>query len=147
MRFSSSRPKKNVGVVLAVGDEADVRVSGARAADGASARDVSVMRPGPSRRGRASRPGDVLLQRHVEEVDVAAVAPERLLDLARARVGRRALHRPGLQVELLRAPDAVEDHAQVPVVHRVAEEEEVALGHPLEEREGDLGADVAVPTR
>ena len=36
-------------------------------------------------------PGDVLVQRDVEQVDVAALAPQRLLDLAHTLVARYAL--------------------------------------------------------
>ena len=61
-----------------------------------------------------------------------------------SRILRLELHAPGLQIELLRSPDPVEDHAQVPVAHRVSEEEEMAVGHPLAHRERELLADVSV---
>ena len=64
----------------------------------------------PPEVGHAARPArsssswsraTYVLQRNVEEIDVAPVAPERLLDLTRPRVARRALHGPRLEVELL----------------------------------------------
>ncbi len=52
------------------------------------------------------------------------------------------LHRPRGTAELLAAPEPLQDHAHVPVAHRVAEEEEVARLHLRHQRERNLVADV-----
>src|SRR5262249_6764416 len=76
---------------------------------------------------------DVLVERNVEDLDAAAV-PQRPLDLRRV-----ALDRPRLVRQLLLAPDPVKDHAQVPVLHAVPEEEEVARQElPVELRRNHL---------
>src|SRR5882724_4017521 len=80
---------------------------------------------------------DVAFERQVMHVDVAA-PPE----LALQRLCLR-LHRPGAIAERLVAPEAVEDDPQVPVAHRVSEEEEVAAPQLGCECDGHRTRDVA----
>src|SRR5829696_390580 len=67
---------------------------------------------------------DPRLERDVEYLD-ALPLPEPAVDLARPELDRPAAGRDSLL-----GPDLAEDHAQVPVAHRVAEEEQVALAQP-----------------
>ena len=125
MRFSSSRPKKKVGVLLVVGDETDVRRLRRRRA---SRGDAASRRPW-RRRAQCLEPSrsTYSLSGEVDQVDVAA-AVSRAASRSRARAGpvgssctahdfRSSCSAPQIRLQ---------DHAQVPVAHRVAEEEEVA---------------------
>src|SRR5262249_8905792 len=85
----------------------------------------------------APQPGEVLVERHVVEID-APFPPELLLD----RLGLRP-DRPGSVADPLAAPDAMEEDPQAPRVEWVAEEEEVAApelrGQRHRQDDGDLG--------
>ena len=76
------------------------RRTGSRARDGRSVAGAGALAHGaaPPARRRQPRlePLHVLAQLAVDELDVLALLPERLLDLALVRVGRLALHRPRL---------------------------------------------------
>src|SRR5262249_19588559 len=85
----------------------------------------------------------VLAELTVDELYVLAIVPERLLDLAEHAIVGLPLDRPGVADELACAPDAVEDHPQVPVVERVAEEEQAAARQPLPERNRDQRTEVS----
>src|SRR5207244_9861985 len=70
--------------------------------------------------GLAGQPPDVSLERDLEHVHVAP-PPELALEWHRF-----GLNRPRAVAERLVAPEPVQQQPQVPVGHRVAEEEEVA---------------------
>jgi hypothetical protein len=67
---------------------------------------------------------DPVLEWRVEDLDPLA-SPEPLVDLART-----ALDRPAARANPLLGPDLAQDHAQVPVAHRVVEEEQIAFSNP-----------------
>src|SRR5690242_10620526 len=88
---------------------------------GRSTRSSASSRLGRLRRGQMSGESlDVLTWRQLDHVDLTP-APE--LPLERARVG---LNRPGAVAQRLVAAQSAEQESQIPVGHRVAEEQEVA---------------------
>ena len=129
----ASRPKKKSASSSSYGTSPTYgrlrRGAASGACDGAS---VSVIAAAPRRRASRSSRSTYSPSVAVEEVDVLAAAP-RASARSRARFGsdgsRCTAH--DLRSSCSRAPDPVQDHAQVPVAHRVAEEEEVAVRHPL----------------
>src|SRR5262249_378667 len=74
---------------------------------------------------------DVAVERELVDFDVATT-PELTLE----RLGFR-LDRPGAITQWLAAPQPVEDDAEVPVRHRVAEKEEVASSELRRKGNGD----------
>ena len=78
------------------------------------------------------------------EVDVA-VAPQRLLDLCAARVGGSRCTDHDWLASAPLAAEPLEDDAQVPVAHAVAEEQEVALVQALAQH--DAGSWLAMSER
>src|SRR5580765_852959 len=79
---------------------------------------------------------DVLLERELVDVDVPA-PPE----LALEREGLR-LYRPRAIAQRLVAPEPIQDHAEVPVLHRVAEKEEMAATELGREAHRDNARDI-----
>ena len=103
---SCERPKKKPASSSPYGTSPTYGLSrAARAVVGASRGDghAESARPPASRQLRLELL-HVLAQLAVDELDVLALVPERLLDLAHVRVGRLALHRPRLADELARRP-------------------------------------------
>ena len=130
------------GVALAVRDEADERrLRRRRRSVACCGANVSITGLAP-RRARVE-PIDVLLERRVEEVDVAAATPELLLDLARAVAGRLELHRPRRAAELPRRPRAASGSRACS--SRASSSRGTGSGcrlHLRHQRERDLVADV-----
>jgi hypothetical protein len=79
---------------------------------------------------------DVVIERHIEDVD-ATQLPELAIEL-----GRAELNGPRLVLQLLLAPDSMQDHPQVPVAHAVAQEEKMAAAELRRESDGDEVGDV-----
>src|SRR5205809_5516822 len=81
---------------------------------------------------------DVLVERKLEHVDVP---PPPELALKRLWLG---LHDPGSIAERILPPETMEDDAQVPVGHRVAEKEKVAPPQLRCERHRDYVRELAL---
>ena len=115
--ISRSRPKKSSASSVRVVERREPLVRARRSRDARSVH--AEARRARARRTRASA-STYCSSGDLEHVDVAA-APE--LALERLRLG---LHGPRAVAQRLVAPQPVQEQPQVPVGHRVAEEEEVA---------------------
>ena len=124
-------PEEVLGVLLGVGQEALI---------GRPPRRPRARRSFPNSGSAVTRTRlhslHPLVERDVDDVDAMAV-PELLVDWVRL-----LLDRPRRERARLLRPDVVENDAEVPVAHPVAEEEEVARAHLRHQRGWDQVVDI-----